>query len=211
MNAAAATAAYYKCCEPLEDSGEEGKQELCMEVLPCVNIGQFARAKEGEKKLMKDLFSNHNLKVRPAASPQVKVVVRVGMIHFSFVSLEWTDHRLSWNPKDHDGIEVMRLPAGKVWLPDIVLINNNDGVFHVALHVAIQAYNSGRVTWSPPALFCSSCGVTYFPFDWQNCTMVFKSYTYDSSEVDLQYALDNQGNEIKEIQYDEGFSESGEW
>ncbi|CAB1345306.1 unnamed protein product, partial [Coregonus sp. 'balchen'] len=62
-------------------------------LLPCCLCSLYVVG-EGEKKLMKDLFSNHNLKVRPAASPQVKVVVR-----------EWTDHRLSWNPKDHDGIE----------------------------------------------------------------------------------------------------------
>ncbi|XP_034146453.1 acetylcholine receptor subunit beta [Esox lucius] len=199
-------------------------------LLSCCWCGfyQLGDASEGEKQLMKDLFTNYNLKVRPAPKPGAKVVVRVGMILSSFVSLnmkaeemstivimnlEWTDHRLSWNPKDHDGIEVMRLPAGKVWLPDIVLINNNDGVFDVALQVAIQAYSTGRVTWAPPALFVSSCGVkvTYFPFDWQNCTMVFHSMTYDSSEIDLQHALDDEGREIREIQYDGGFSESGEW
>lgn len=36
--------------------------------------------------------------------------------------------------------------------------------------------------------------------------MVFKSFTYDSSEMDLQYALDEKGNEIREIIYDTGFS-----
>lgn len=39
------------------------------------------------------------------------------------LSQEWTDYRLSWSPIDYDGIEVLRIPAGKVWLPDIVLIN----------------------------------------------------------------------------------------
>uniref|UniRef100_A0A3B1JNU0 Acetylcholine receptor subunit beta n=1 Tax=Astyanax mexicanus TaxID=7994 RepID=A0A3B1JNU0_ASTMX len=184
-----------------------------------------AGASEAENQLMKKLFSSYNVKVRPAETPHSKVVVRVGMTLASFVSLvsrhthththidEWKDHRLAWDPKQHDGIDVMRIPAGKVWLPDIVLINNNDGVFHVALHVHVQAYSNGRVTWTPPALYRSSCGVkvTYFPFDWQNCTMVFRSYTYDSSEVDLQYALDERGNEIREIIYDTGFSESGEW
>uniref|UniRef100_A0A667ZCE3 Acetylcholine receptor subunit beta n=1 Tax=Myripristis murdjan TaxID=586833 RepID=A0A667ZCE3_9TELE len=170
-------------------------------------------AAEAEQALMKALFTNYNLKVRPAAKPEERVVVRVGMILSSFVGLEWTDHRLSWKPKEHDGIKVLRIPSGKVWLPDIVLINNNDGVFHVALHVHVQAYSDGRVTWTPPALYCSSCGVkvTYFPFDWQNCTMQFRSYTYDSTEIDLQYALDSRGNEIREIQLDEAFSESGEW
>ncbi|XP_037336277.1 acetylcholine receptor subunit beta isoform X1 [Pungitius pungitius] len=185
-------------------------------------------ASDPEKALLKKLFTGYNLKVRPASRPEERVVVRVGMVLSSFVglnmkneemstivvmNLEWTDHRLSWKRKEHDGIEVMRIPAGKVWLPDIVLINNNDGVFDVALHVHVQAYSNGRVTWTPPALYCSSCGVkvTYFPFDWQNCTMQFRSYTYDSTEIDVQYALDSKGNEIREIQLDEAYTEGGEW
>ncbi|KAI4808349.1 hypothetical protein KUCAC02_000413, partial [Chaenocephalus aceratus] len=129
----------------------------------------------------------------------------------------------------------MRIPAVMVWLPDMVLFNNdhghaadslfetvdvrsksqcsNDGVFGVALHVRVQAYYNGRVTWTPPALYCSSCGVkvTYFPFDWQNCTMQFRSYTYDFTEIDVQYALDSNGKEIREIQLDEAYTEGGEW
>lgn len=41
--------------------------------------------------------------------------------------------------------------------------------------------------------------------------MVFKSFTYDSSEMDLQYALDEQGSEIREIIYDIGFSGMNHW
>lgn len=36
--------------------------------------------------------------------------------------------------------------------------------------------------------------------------MQFRSYTYDSTEIDIQYALDSRGNEIREIQLDEAFS-----
>ena len=36
--------------------------------------------------------------------------------------------------------------------------------------------------------------------------MQFRSYTYDSTEIDLQYALDAKGKEIREIVLDEGFS-----
>uniref|UniRef100_A0A3Q1HB54 Acetylcholine receptor subunit beta n=1 Tax=Acanthochromis polyacanthus TaxID=80966 RepID=A0A3Q1HB54_9TELE len=185
-------------------------------------------AVEMEQNLMKTIFTGYNLKVRPARSLEERVVVRVGMVLSSFVglnmkneemstvvvmNLEWTDYRLSWKPKQFDGIEVLRIPAVKVWLPDIVLINNNDGVLNVALEVHVQVYSNGRVTWTPPALYCSACGVkvTYFPFDWQNCTMQFRSYTYDSTEIDLQYALDSKGNEIREIQLDEAYSEGGEW
>uniref|UniRef100_A0A3P9L7S5 Acetylcholine receptor subunit beta n=1 Tax=Oryzias latipes TaxID=8090 RepID=A0A3P9L7S5_ORYLA len=191
-------------------------------------LSTLGGAAQVEQALMKSLFSDYNLKVRPAHVPESRVVVRVGMILSSFVglnmkneemsttvvmNLEWTDYRLTWNPKQHDGIKMLRVPSGKVWLPDIVLINNNDGVFDVALRVHVLVYSDGRVTWTPPALYLSSCGVkvTYFPFDWQNCTLQFRSYTYDSTEIDLQYALDSKGKEIQEIQLDEGFSESGEW
>ncbi|MBN3303040.1 ACHB protein, partial [Amia calva] len=185
-------------------------------------------ASEAEQNLMKTLFKNYNLKVLPVKNIGERVVVRVGMTLASlvdlnekeeemstnvFMNLAWTDYRLSWNPADHDNIQVMRIQAGKVWLPDIVLINNNDGVFNVALNVHVQAYSDGRVTWTPPALYRSSCGmkVTYFPFDWQNCSMVFRSYTYDASEIDLQRSVDKNGNEIKEVLIDDSFSENGEW
>lgn len=36
--------------------------------------------------------------------------------------------------------------------------------------------------------------------------MQFRSYTYDSTEIDMQYTLDSRGNEIREIQLDESFS-----
>lgn len=35
----------------------------------------------------------------------------------------WIDYRLSWNPKDYDDIDVLRIPPNKVWRPDIYLIN----------------------------------------------------------------------------------------
>ncbi|XP_060951832.1 acetylcholine receptor subunit beta [Limanda limanda] len=202
--------------------------DLLLLICCLCSLGTLGGAAEMEQVLMKKVFTNYNRMVRPAPTPEHRVVVRVGMVLSSFVGLnmkneemstvvvmdlEWTDHRLSWKPKEYEGIEVLRIPAAKVWLPDIVLFNNNDGVFHVALEVAIQAYSTGRITWTPPALYCSSCGVkvALFPFDWQNCTMQFRSYTYDSTEIDLQYALDSKGKEIKEILLDDGYTEGGEW
>lgn len=44
-------------------------------------------ASEMEKALMKKLFTNYNVKVRPARTPEERVVVRVGMTLSSFVGL----------------------------------------------------------------------------------------------------------------------------
>ncbi|KAK9524548.1 hypothetical protein VZT92_016931 [Zoarces viviparus] len=189
----------------------------------------FAGASEMERRLHQKLFENYNMKVRPAPHWEDKVMVRVGMTLSQLVSLNekneemttnvfmnlaWIDYRLSWKPEDYDDIEVLRIPPNKVWRPDIYLINNNDGQFDVALYVNVLVYNDGTVNWLPPAIYRSSCSieVSYFPFDWQNCSMVFRSYTYDASEVELQYFLDDEGKEIREIVIDENaFTENGEW
>ncbi|XP_056299269.1 cholinergic receptor, nicotinic, beta 1 (muscle) like [Pseudoliparis swirei] len=189
----------------------------------------FTGASETERRLHQKLFENYNMKVRPAPYWEDKVTVRVGMTLSQLVSLNekneemttnvfmnlaWTDYRLSWNPEDYDDITVVRIPPNKVWRPDVYLINNNDGQFDVALYVNVLVYRDGTVNWLPPAIFRSSCSleVSYFPFDWQNCSMVFRSYTYDASEVELQYILDDEGQEIQEIVIDENaFTENGEW
>ncbi|XP_074712546.1 neuronal acetylcholine receptor subunit alpha-6 isoform X3 [Strix uralensis] len=43
------------------------------------------------------------------------------------------------------------------------------------------------VTWTPPAIFKSSCpmDITFFPFDHQNCSLKFGSWTYDKAKIDL--------------------------
>ncbi|XP_039602859.1 acetylcholine receptor subunit beta-like isoform X2 [Polypterus senegalus] len=188
-----------------------------------------AGASDVEQSLMEHLLRNYNLKVRPAETVNSRVQVRVGMTLSQLVSLNekneemttnvflnlaWTDYRLSWEPSEYDNIQVLRIPSTKVWRPDIYLINNNDGQFDVALYVNVLVSSDGTVNWLPPAIYRSSCSikVTYFPFDWQNCTMVFRSYTYDASEVDLQHALDENKQEIREIIIDENaFTENGEW
>uniref|UniRef100_A0A4W6ER50 Acetylcholine receptor subunit beta n=1 Tax=Lates calcarifer TaxID=8187 RepID=A0A4W6ER50_LATCA len=181
--------------------------------IPLLHIN-YIRASETERRLHQKLFENYNMKVRPARYWEEKVMVRVGMTLSQLVSLAWTDYRLSWKPEEYDNINVLRIPPNKVWRPDIYLINNNDGQFDVALYVNVLVYSDGTVNWLPPAIYRSSCSieVAYFPFDWQNCSMIFRSYTYDASEVDLQYFLDDDGKEIHEIVIDENaFTENGEW
>ncbi|XP_076843596.1 cholinergic receptor, nicotinic, beta 1 (muscle) like isoform X1 [Brachyhypopomus gauderio] len=198
-------------------------------VLWCCCVPALTGGSEAEQRLLQDLFENYNLKVRPARTWNETVMVRVGMTLVQliglnekngemttnvFMNMAWSDYRLSWDPSDYENIDVIRVPPNKVWRPDIYLINNNDGQFDVALYVNVLVKNDGTVSWLPPAIYRSSCSieVAYFPFDWQNCTMVFRSYTYDASEVDLQYGLDEDGNDLREIVIDKNaFTENGEW
>ncbi|XP_030650134.1 neuronal acetylcholine receptor subunit alpha-3 [Chanos chanos] len=117
----------------------------------------------------------------------------------------WNDYKLRWDPKDFGGVEFIRVPSNRIWKPDIVLYNNAVGDFQVDDKTkALLRYN-GDVTWIPPAIFKSSCkiDVTYFPFDYQNCTMKFGSWTYDKAKIDL--VLIGTTINLKD------FWESGEW
>ncbi|XP_055352219.1 acetylcholine receptor subunit alpha-type acr-16-like isoform X2 [Paramacrobiotus metropolitanus] len=40
-----------------------------------------------------------------------------------FLDLNWRDSRLTWEPQEHHNITAVRLPADRVWLPDITLYN----------------------------------------------------------------------------------------
>nr|AAR29365.1 acetylcholine receptor beta subunit [Hypnos monopterygius] len=187
-------------------------------------------ASVAEDQLLSVLFETYNPKVRPAQTVDDKVTVRVGMTLTNliilnekneemmtnvFMHLAWTDYRLRWDPDAYEGIKDLRIPSSDVWQPDIVLMNNNDGTFEISLHVNVLVQYTGAISWLPSAIYRSSCTirVMYFPFDWQNCTMVFKSYTYDTSEVILQHALDEKGQrEVKEIMINkDAYTENGQW
>ncbi|MEE6460360.1 hypothetical protein FKM82_000931 [Ascaphus truei] len=63
----------------------------------------------------------------------------------------------------------------------------------------------GTVLWTPPASYKSSCtmDVTFFPFDLQNCSMKFGSWTYDGNMVDLVLLDENVDRK--------DFFDNGEW
>uniref|UniRef100_G3U3U1 Cholinergic receptor nicotinic alpha 3 subunit n=1 Tax=Loxodonta africana TaxID=9785 RepID=G3U3U1_LOXAF len=117
----------------------------------------------------------------------------------------WNDYKLKWNPSDYNGVEFMRVPAEKIWKPDIVLYNNAVGDFQVDDKTKALLKYTGEVTWIPPAIFKSSCkiDVTYFPFDYQNCTMKFGSWSHDKAKIDLVQISSSMN--LKD------YWESGEW
>ncbi|KAH0624264.1 hypothetical protein JD844_007938, partial [Phrynosoma platyrhinos] len=88
-----------------------------------------------------------------------------------------------------------------------------DGVFDVALYANVLVSPSGNITWLPPAIYRSVCSiiVTYFPFDWQNCSLVFQSRTYNAHEINLLLTVEEEQT-IEWIFIDpEDFTENGEW
>ncbi|XP_078614916.1 neuronal acetylcholine receptor subunit beta-4-like [Branchiostoma floridae x Branchiostoma japonicum] len=177
---------------------------------------------ESEERLVTRLFnsSRYNPMIRPAQFPTEIVTVKFYLIISQLISVNekeevmktnvwlaqtWTDYRLMWNKEDYDHVQVIRVPSESVWKPDIVLFNNKDGQYDVALYTKVLIYDDGKVEWLPPAIYQSSCAidVRHFPFDKQNCTMKFGSWTYNGDEVDI--VLDS------EEAVSDDFKLNGEW
>ncbi|XP_076015692.1 neuronal acetylcholine receptor subunit alpha-3-like [Genypterus blacodes] len=175
---------------------------------------------KGEDRLFRRLFRRYNQFIRPVENVSDPVTVEFEVSISQLVKVDevnqimetnlwlrhvWNDYKLRWAPVDYDGIEFIRVPSNKLWRPDIVLYNNAVGDFLVADKTKALLKFDGTITWVPPAIFKSSCpmDITYFPFDYQNCSMKFGSWTYDKAKIDL--VLIGTKVNLKD------FWESGEW
>ncbi|XP_030181635.1 acetylcholine receptor subunit gamma [Lynx canadensis] len=197
-------------------------------LLPLLAVCLGAQGRNQEERLLADLMHNYDPHLRPAERDSDVVNVSLKLTLTNLISLnereealttnvwiemQWCDYRLRWDPQDYEGLWVLRVPSTMVWRPDVVLENNVDGVFEVALYCNVLVSPDGCVYWLPPAIFRSSCpvSVTYFPFDWQNCSLVFQSQTYSTNEINLQLSQED-GQTIEWIFIDpEAFTENGEW
>uniref|UniRef100_A0A3Q3E5J8 Cholinergic receptor, nicotinic, alpha 6 n=1 Tax=Labrus bergylta TaxID=56723 RepID=A0A3Q3E5J8_9LABR len=174
----------------------------------------------GEDRLFRRLFRRYNQFIRPVENVSDPVTVEFEVSISQLVKVDevnqimetnlwlrhvWNDYKLKWAPIEFDGIEFIRVPSNKIWRPDIVLYNNAVGDFLVEDKTKALLKFDGTITWVPPAIFKSSCpmDITYFPFDYQNCSMKFGSWTYDKAKIDL--VLIGSKVNLKD------FWESGEW
>lgn len=53
-------------------------------------------------------------------------------------------------------------------------------------------YNTGYIFWMPQAVYRSSCTIDVytFPFDVQNCSLKFGSWSYDGFKLDIKFYKD---------------------
>ncbi|XP_039925256.1 acetylcholine receptor subunit alpha isoform X2 [Hirundo rustica] len=194
-------------------------ERACVPRAACPTAG-LGLCYEDETRLVEDLFSNYNKVVRPVEDHRDAVVVTVGLQLIQLISVDevnqivttnvrlkqqWTDVNLRWNPDDYGGVKKIRIPSDDIWRPDLVLYNNADGDFAIVKYTKVLLEHTGRITWTPPAIFKSYCEiiVTHFPFDQQNCSMKLGTWTYDGTVVVI-----NPESDRPDLS---NFMESGEW
>lgn len=179
----------------------------------------FSLANPDAKRLYDDLLSNYNRLIRPVLNNTDTIVVKLGLRLSQLIDLnlkdqilttnvwlehEWQDHKFQWDPSEYGGMTELYVPSEHIWLPDIVLYNNADGEYGITTMTKAVLHHTGKVVWTPPAIFKSSCeiDVRYFPFDQQICFMKFGSWTYDGFQIDLKHKDSQEGDDKVDVGID---------
>jgi nicotinic acetylcholine receptor len=105
------------------------------------------------------------------------------------------------------------------------LFNNADQRLENKRDALVVIYSDGEMMWVPTSIFRSTCSIDikYFPFDQQNCSMVFGnlnfisiknlyfifiltgSWTYESNKLDLLFVENRSSVDLAE------YFPSNEW
>uniref|UniRef100_A0A8C9V1U3 Cholinergic receptor, nicotinic, beta 5a n=1 Tax=Scleropages formosus TaxID=113540 RepID=A0A8C9V1U3_SCLFO len=90
-------------------------------------------------------------------------------------------------------------------VPPRAQCDSADGTYEVSFYCNVVVSNTGDVAWLPPSIYKSACKIEVkdFPFDQQNCTLKFRSWTYDHTEIDIILTSDFASRD--------DFTPSGEW
>ncbi|WAQ93627.1 LGC4-like protein, partial [Mya arenaria] len=173
------------------------------DVVVVVVVAMLVMADENEYRLVRDLFVAYDKRVRPATHWSKPVNTTYGVALAQIIDVDeknqiittncwlnqnWLDPKLRWEPQKYGNITVIGVPYTDIWKPDVVLYNNADSsstVTSISSNVII--HYSGNVTWLSMSIFRSSCSidVKYFPYDVQNCTMSFASWSFGIDQLNI--------------------------
>ncbi|XP_074621843.1 neuronal acetylcholine receptor subunit alpha-10-like isoform X2 [Acropora palmata] len=189
------------------------------------SIAERNESRNAYQRLLSQLFEGYDSDAHPGGGASVKVwlaakVVRIVSINEKnnalqsqwWMTQEWNNPDLTWNPKNFGEIKTIHVEPTKVWVPDVLLYNNADKDMDAV--GALEKYKTkiaisfdGNNSWMAPAMFQSICkiDIKYFPFDDQKCHMKFASWAYDVSKLDV-YSLEKETGFVEGI-----YQPSNEW
>lgn len=92
-------------------------------------------------RLYQDLHEGYNHRVKPAIHPGVPIEFHIQIFPLTIIevneiekylemnlwmSLEWIDPRLRWDPHEYGEDSEIKIPPNDIWVPDMVLVNANN-------------------------------------------------------------------------------------
>lgn len=139
-----------------------------------------------------------------------KLDIRSQTLHTAiWLSVSWTDEYLTWNSDDFSGINFLRLPANKVWIPAVCNMHEISGrrcltyssVGNTNSEVEIESNGHVSLSEAMESIILCTFNVKNFPFDTQICTFTFFASTKRShslkimlnqSSFDSRYFIGNE-------------------
>merc|ERR1712110_1205178 len=136
--------------------------------------------------------SRLNMDVDKPNRPVLKPVLKMT----SWLRMSWMDFRLKWNPEAYGGLTNIRLPASKVWVPDVEVfdaVSFGPNSFSERMesgpgHVVV--YSSGFVLYIPAVDIQLPCTKNTKDY---SCHMKIGSWTYDAFHLGLS-PFDNKSH-----------------
>ncbi|PNJ35149.1 CHRNG isoform 2 [Pongo abelii] len=137
-----------------------GQGPLLLLLLLAVCLG--AQGRNQEERLLADLMQNYDPNLRPAERDSDVVNVSLKLTLTNLISLnereealttnvwiemQWCDYRLRWDPRDYEGLWVLRMPSTMVWRPDIVLENKSQTYSTNEIDLQLSQEDGQTIEW----------------------------------------------------------------
>ncbi|KAL3868227.1 hypothetical protein ACJMK2_041058 [Sinanodonta woodiana] len=182
-------------------------QKLNSVILPVLLIMYILKANAQTSDDAKNLFhkisnaSGYNKAVRPTYEQTTPTNVIIDLyltsiIDFDsqketlttsgYLAIRWNDYYLQWTPTTYGNLTSIFIPQDDLWKPDISLLNGVSELKGLgSSSIFVYVLSDGTVSWYPPGIFESTCGIdiSYFPFDIQTCTLILTAWSYTKKEV----------------------------
>ncbi|XP_031224762.1 acetylcholine receptor subunit gamma isoform X2 [Mastomys coucha] len=138
--------------------GGQGPQLLLLLLVICLG----AQSRNQEERLLADLMRNYDPHLRPAERDSDVVNVSLKLTLTNLISLnereealttnvwiemQWCDYRLRWDPKDYEGLWILRVPSTMVWRPDIVLENKSQTYSTSEINLQLSQEDGQAIEW----------------------------------------------------------------
>jgi len=111
----------------------------------------------------------------------------------AYLRMQWTDPRLSYKSTyDCDMLKIDERHVKKIWVPDLIFLNEKSGAFHQLTipNKLARIYPNGTVQSSMRLSVVLQCSMDLrdFPLDSQKCLMEMMSWAYDNTDINLRWA-----------------------
>jgi hypothetical protein len=187
-----------------------------------VNVPKFATLQD-QKNLYDQMLDGYRKTLRPILDQDQPVIVNISFnffnVHnydevsglFAFTGglfLYWRDESIHWDPENYGNATTTRLPAEKIWIPNIGVQNPAESEEFMEIELAgftVEITNKGLVQMSNSGMIKIMCepDVTYYPFDVHHCALTLNVLNYKGHEVQLRLT--------KPAEAGKTFKQNGQW